>query len=66
MKLLKIEREALTELRTLYNSIEVLKRNRKNHLVIMVDGRIKTTLPSTTRNRFWFRRKVSEIDRLLR
>ena len=62
----KAEREALATLKKLYGSVKVLRRTKKSHLVILVEGKVITTIPSSTSDKKrWFNNLVSSINRML-
>jgi len=61
----KTEREHIKYLRGKGFDVKSLYRGKNNHLRILVDGKIKTTLSSTPSDRKSMKNSVKSINRLL-
>jgi len=61
----KYERETLTLFRKLFGDVEVIRRNKGGHLVIVIDGKVKTTIAHSPSDYRSNKNAVSVIRRLL-
>ena len=60
----KTEREHLKYLREKGFDVRISHRSKSNHLHILVDNEIKTTLPSTPSDKKCMKNSISSINRL--
>tara|TARA_R100000458_G_C8069308_1_gene108828 strand:- start:51 stop:248 length:198 start_codon:yes stop_codon:yes gene_type:complete len=58
----KEEREAIKLLEEVYDDVILVRRTKKSHLVVLINGKVKTTIPSTPSDFRWIHNKISHIN----
>ena len=61
----KKEREAIKLLEEQYESVLVVRRTKKSHLVVLINGKVKTTISSSPSDNRWMDNMISGINRRL-
>ena len=61
----KKEREAIKILEEQYESVLVVRRTKKSHLVVLINGKVKTTISSSPSDNRWMDNMISGINRRL-